>query len=77
LPVDAQATTLAPRASARVTPIALARSLNEPVGLRPSSFTRSARSPAQCASSGASTSGVPPGTSAGLRPLAETGSSSA
>src|SRR5262245_64118968 len=35
LPVDAQATTDALRSSARATPTALARSLNEAVGFRP------------------------------------------
>ena len=39
LPVEAQATTRARRAAARATPIALARSLNEAVGLRPSSLS--------------------------------------
>src|SRR6058998_3213312 len=57
-PVDAQATTRAFLARARATPTALARSLNDAVGLRDSSFRRSRRSPAHAASRGVSTMGV-------------------
>src|SRR4029079_1338538 len=45
LPVDAQAIVLACTCKAWATPTELARSLNEAVGLRPSSFSRSWRIP--------------------------------
>ena len=38
LPVDAHSTACWPRATASVTAIVMPRSLNEPVGLRPSTF---------------------------------------
>ena len=75
-PVDAQATTLALRARARATPTALARSLNDAVGFRPSSFRRSPATPAHCASRGASVMGVHPTWSGGRRASRGTGSSS-
>ncbi len=52
LPVEAQATTRARRARARVTPTALARSLKDAVGFRPSSLTSRRRTPAHRASGG-------------------------
>jgi len=76
LPVEAQATTRARRASARATPTTLARSLNEPVGLRLSSFSRSDRTPTQSARRADSRIGVQPTTAAGRRAPAGTGSSS-
>src|SRR5687768_14320780 len=76
LPVDAQATTRARAAMARVTPTALARSLNDAVGFRPSSLTRSDPTPAHAARRGALVTGVQPTGSGGVGPRADTGSSS-
>ena len=76
LPVEAQATTRARRASARATPTTLARSLKEAVGLRPSSFRTSERTPAQSARRRESRSGVQPGSMGGSLAAAGTGSSS-
>src|SRR5687768_4673654 len=76
LPVDAQATTRARAAMARVTPTTLARSLKDAVGLRPSSLTRSVRTPAQAASRGAVVIGVQPTGNGGVAPFADTGRSS-
>src|SRR5690349_18104332 len=76
LPVEAQATTRARRAAARDTPTALARSLKDAVGLRPSSLTSSSRTPAQAASLGADRMGVQPTWAAGRGAPAGTGSSS-
>ena len=76
LPVDAQATTRARRATARATPTALARSLKEAVGLRPSSLTSSVCRPAQSARREASVMGVQPTGAGGRRARSGTGSSS-
>ena len=76
LPVEAQATTFARRERARATPTALARSLNDAVGLRPSSLTSSLRTPGPRARRGVSTIGVHPGSSAGRRAPGASGSSS-
>ena len=76
LPVEAQATTFARRERARATPTALARSLKEAVGFRPSSFTSSRRTPAHSARRGVSRIGVQPGSSDGRRAPGATGSSS-
>ena len=76
LPVEAQATTFARRERARATPTALARSLKEAVGFRPSSFTSSRRTPAHSARRGVSRIGVQPGSSDGRLAPGATGSSS-
>src|SRR5207244_13406961 len=60
LPVDAHDTARAPMRRAWVTPTVMPRSLNEPVGLRPSCFRRSAGEPAQCAPGALVRSGVFP-----------------
>src|SRR5688572_20679708 len=60
LPVDAQATTRARAARARVTPTTLALSLKDAVGLRPSSLSSSVRTPIHEASRGALVIGVHP-----------------
>src|SRR4051812_3020260 len=59
LPVDAQITALAPDARAYVMATVIPRSLNDPVGLAPSTFS-STRDPVSSPRYGASTSGVPP-----------------
>ena len=59
LPVDAQITALLPVASAWVMATVMPRSLNEPVGLAPSTFS-STRHPVFSARWGAATSGVSP-----------------
>src|SRR5687768_4542070 len=76
LPVEAQATTRARAARARVTPTTLARSLNDAVGFRPSSLTSSVRTPIQEARRGTLVTGVHPTGRGGVGPSAETGSSS-
>ena len=60
LPVEAQAIVFAPTCNAWATPTELARSLNEAVGLRPSSLSRICWTPRWRASRGESTSGVQP-----------------
>ena len=77
LPVEAQATTLARRERARATPTTLARSLKDAVGFRPSSLTSSVRTPVHSARRGVARIGVQPGSRAGRRAPAGTGSSSA
>ena len=54
LPVLAVVMISAPRSAAFMTAMALARSLKEAVGLRPSSFTHTCATPAAAASLGAS-----------------------
>ena len=48
LPVDAQITTLAPCSTAFEIAIVMPRSLNEPVGFAPSTFSRTRATPARC-----------------------------
>ena len=60
LPVDAQITTLAPCSTAFETAIVIPRSLNDPVGFAPSTFSRTLATPARSARRGASRSGVLP-----------------
>src|ERR1035441_3221535 len=60
LPVEAQVIRDAFFSNAFTTPIALARSLNEAVGLRPSSFTQQRATPNSPATLGASYNGVHP-----------------
>ena len=59
LPVEAQITALAPSRTAADTAHVIPRSLNEPVGLAPSSFSHTS-TPARSDSRSASTSGVDP-----------------
>ncbi len=63
LPVDAQITTLAPCSTAFDTAIVIPRSLNDPVGFAPSTFSSTRATPARSARRGASTSGVLPSSS--------------
>ena len=62
LPVDAQTTASAPSRTAADTAHVIPRSLNEPVGLAPSSFSHTS-APARSDRRGASTSGVEPSSS--------------
>src|SRR5439155_2719827 len=59
LPVDAHTTALAPSSTALEMASVMPRSLNDPVGLRPSYF-RNTRAPTRSPSLGAGSSGVPP-----------------
>ena len=59
LPVDAQITACAPWAAATVIAVVMPRSLNDPVGLSPSTF-RYTSQPVRADSTGAGSSGVPP-----------------
>ena len=59
LPVLAQMTAFAPCLAATEIAVVMPRSLKEPVGLRPSYFTRT-RAPTRSESCSASMSGVPP-----------------
>ena len=59
LPVEAQITALAPSRTAADSAHVMPRSLNEPVGLAPSSFSRTV-APTICESTGARNSGVEP-----------------
>ena len=59
LPVDAQTTAVAPRASARETATVIPRSLKEPVGFMLSSFSQMS-APSSFDSASACTSGVEP-----------------
>ena len=59
LPVEAQITAFAPWAAATVIAVVMPRSLNDPVGLRPSTF-RYTSQPVRAESTGACSSGVPP-----------------
>ena len=59
LPVEAQITALAPSSTAFDIASVIPRSLNDPVGLSPSSLS-STRAPVRSERRGASTSGVPP-----------------
>ena len=59
LPVEAQITALAPCAAATVIATVMPRSLNDPVGLSPSTF-RYTSHPVRADSTGAGSSGVPP-----------------
>ena len=60
LPVDAQATAVAPMRRAWVTPTVIPRSLNEPVGLWPSCLSSRWSAPVQRSSAGRWSSGVLP-----------------
>ena len=74
LPVEAPVTSVRPISRARCSATALARSLNEALGLRPSSLSSSGcSSPSSRPSRGAATSGVPPTGGPSSRPV--TGSS--
>ena len=59
LPVDAQITALAPAPAAMLMATVMPRSLNEPVGLAPSTL-RYTSQPVRADSTGAGSSGVPP-----------------
>jgi hypothetical protein len=59
LPVEAQMTAFAPSSTALVIAIVMPRSLNEPVGLAPSTL-RNTSQPVRRDSSGAGNSGVAP-----------------
>ena len=59
LPVDAHTTAWAPSATAADTATVIPRSLNEPVGLAPSTFSQTS-APVRSDRNGAGTSGVPP-----------------
>ena len=59
LPVEAQITALAPASTALEMATVMPRSLNEPVGLAPSTL-RYTSAPTRADSSGAGSSGVPP-----------------
>ncbi len=59
LPVDAQSTPCLPLASASVTAIVIPRSLNEPVGLAPSTLRKTSQ-PVSADRCGAGSNGVPP-----------------
>src|SRR3954451_24415864 len=59
LPVDAHTTALAPSSAALEMATVMPRSLNEPVGLRPSYFSHT-RAPSRSDKRGAGTSGVAP-----------------
>ena len=77
LPVEAVTTTSAPIWRARATSTALARSLNEAVGLRPSSFTHRWRRSSFSANCAGAKTGVPPAARSGVPspPGSATGSS--
>ena len=74
MPVEAQVMLSAPFSSALTTPIALARSLKEAVGLRPSSFTNRRATPNSGASRTASYKGVHPTCKCWIREGSSTGS---
>jgi hypothetical protein len=59
LPVEAQMTACAPSSTALVIAIVIPRSLKDPVGLAPSTFSHTSQ-PVRRDSSGAGTSGVAP-----------------
>ena len=59
LPVEAQATALAPASSALETATVMPRSLKDPVGLAPSYFRNTGR-PTRAERRGAGSRGVPP-----------------
>ncbi len=75
LPVDAHTTTFAPSSAAFEIATVMPRSLNEPVGLAPSTFS-STRAPTCSDRRGASTSGVLPSLSVTTGVRALTGSRS-
>ena len=60
LPVEAQIATFAPRSTAVEIAIVMPRSLNDPVGLSPSTLSSTRATPARWAIRGASSSGVLP-----------------
>src|SRR5206468_10873665 len=70
-PVDAQITIRAPASSALATATTMPRSLNEPVGFWPSTFSQISGTPVSRSSERARTSGVPPSPSVrrGVRSL--------
>ena len=72
LPVDAQMTALAPSSAALDIAIVMPRSLNEPVGLAPSTLSQISLSNIS-ESTHAATSGVPPSRSVTTGVLADTG----
>ena len=59
LPVEAQRTACAPSSTALETATVMPRSLNEPVGLAPSTLSQTSQ-PVRADRYGAGTSGVPP-----------------
>ena len=75
LPVEAHSTARAPSSSALDTATVMPRSLNEPVGLAPSTFSQTSQ-PVRADSTGAGTSGVPPSSSVTTGVLGPTGSRS-
>src|ERR1700761_5486127 len=75
LPVDAHNTACWPRATASVTAIVIPRSLNEPVGLRPSTL-RCTVQPVYSDSRGADINGVPPSSRVMAVQLSSSGSRS-
>src|SRR5690606_38228354 len=76
LPVLAQMTALAPRPAASEIAAVMPRSLNEPVGLRPSYF-RCTSAPASSERCSAGISGVPPSRRVTTVPVMESGNHSA
>jgi len=76
LPVDAQAIRSVPACSAMTTPTALARSLRLADGLRPSSFTATARTPSHFASRSDVDTGLQPTEMGGSRASGPMGSTS-
>jgi hypothetical protein len=75
LPVEAHSTARAPSSRALDTATVMPRSLNEPVGLAPSTFSQTSQ-PVRADSTGAGTSGVPPSSSVTTGVLGPTGSRS-
>ena len=75
LPVDAHTTALAPSSAALVMATVIPRSLNEPVGLAPSTFN-STLAPTRADSRGAGRRGVPPSSSVTTGVASDTGRNS-
>ena len=75
-PVEAQIASLAPRSTATDIAIVIPRSLNDAVGLSPSTFNHTRATPARCATRGASSSGVLPSRSVTTGVASETGRNS-
>ena len=72
-PVEAQSTAVAPSSIAFATATTIPRSLNEPVGFAPSTFSQISSMPVSRSSAGARTSGVSPSPSVKRGVLAVTG----
>ncbi len=72
LPVDAQTTALAPSSAALEMATVMPRSLNDPVGLAPSTFS-STRAPTRFERRGAVSNGVPPSSSVTTGVASDTG----